>query len=1358
MFKPITRIASAALLTVAASAVTAGAAEVRCLYLNGSDNGWVPPTTQYQEFFDAHSLTETAEGSNVYTGTADFSSRYFRMYYALSDSAEIATSNVWNMYNVCPALDYSKLAGEGEEFMKAHGRSGVMTASARTFREVPVISNWRLKDSQFGSYFMTVDLNRGTFTMIPEGSCVMVFGNDPAPTIATADKYVRADSYTGYFPAGELSFRLYDLAQEKWANPVSDFDFPCGERTVVALEYSTEKGAPITVDGWEGGVLTLKQGRGYVYVTPTPDKLIIKGETSTDLYLPGDYSTPLWSLDAEDIQHYTSAEPSSRFEITLPAGTKEWKISLDRNWERNYGPSALVVEADGSYTAFLEQEGRNFVMKAPLTAEARGVVDLEKMTVTFPAGTPIETFGTRPYESDGSYPADIDELLLVSRGASIIPWEGASVAVMDRCVHIPATEGGYTATLRLEAEDFVLISKRAAIGEAPAVFAPKEGADRELVYIDGSGFSSAVSTSLDKAGYWTVPSDMLGKWVTLTVTPATDGRSARMTITDPGRIEESAGIYMVGSSTGWDITASDVVLQPTTDGGYYGSAEVDAGSGYSAPTFRFYSRLGNWDEFSIGSQYDDMPLEIDMEGGLYEGSCVSGKGSWTLSGWDGGTLYMYVNREQGKVRFSAVPMDYTIDPNPQPEKRFYLYGSDRQGGRELYRRDNGLFIADMSLSYADEPGIESYYIFTEKPNMAPDDPEWGKKGLIKPAAEGALEPDRFNVGETTFTDAAEGEMPMLTVDRSKFRANGNYTAVLSIDPETNKIYFESWGRGFYLTGAIADNKELTYANRQSWADFFMPCPGPKEIPAGKFDMTLRRSIFDNGDVPFEEKAVFGEDKVSLSTNTLYGYMKSHVTCDDWKGGLVMIGGMSMMDITDLSEISALTYGKDNKAVYSPLRREAGSHVYTGKVKMVPAESVPMLSFLLNRDDSHEREFFVGSTRYYDYYGTMVADNSAWLMPEGDTYSSAMGVNSSSFMFPTFTGEGELDVRVDLGAMTMTAVAADENNRPIYEAVADEDSPLDGALVLPSTDSEDAMTAAATVGDDGEFNFTRPDGTTLAPAEGEEEITFGADGTWEGNAVVSGAPASTRMKARAAAMEAGKWKFSLPEGVESTELSILLDEKAGKLKVFSSAHNTDTYYILAPRHGKYEVWPYIEYIDLLKQNVLRRNAAGVFEGEIAVDDSEEFDVEFYSSLRSSSGYYSSFGRGISLINYGNRVFDFGAENAETLVKGACGDRADVSPLRIVAPGKTVHISFDPQAYELTMTVPTGVDNVSVDRAGAISVVPGTGVLRVTAPEGGHIDVYSVSGMLVRSTDLVPGTTEIELPAGVYLAAGRKFFVR
>lgn len=61
-----------------------------------------------------------------------------------------------------------------------------------------------------------------------------------------------------------------------------------------------------------------------------------------------------------------------------------------------------MKEADGTLTAYLEAQGVNFEMTEALTAPVKAVVDLEKMTVIFPAGTPVNTFGNKPYESDGT--------------------------------------------------------------------------------------------------------------------------------------------------------------------------------------------------------------------------------------------------------------------------------------------------------------------------------------------------------------------------------------------------------------------------------------------------------------------------------------------------------------------------------------------------------------------------------------------------------------------------------------------------------------------------------------------------------------------------------------------------------------------------------------------------------------------------------------------------------------------------------------------------------------------------------------------------------------------------------------------
>jgi len=355
------------------------------------------------------------------------------------------------------------------------GRSGVVTASAKKFIEAPVTSNWTLADGQFGRYSVIVDLNNGSLTMIPDSTCVVVFGNDPAPTVATAGNYVKARNYMAYHPAGNLSFRLYDLAQQKWANPTVSQDYPQAQTTWFNFEYSSEKGEAITVADWQGGVLKLDQGTAYGYVQPLPDKPVFRGETATELYLPGDYTTPVWDFSASDVHFYTSDTPVARFEIEVPAGALNWKITLGPSWERNFGPSAVVKEADGTLTAYLEAQGVNFEMTEALTAPVKAVVDLEKMTVIFPAGTPVNTFGNKPYESDGTYPSGVDELLLVGRDASIIPWEGASAAVMDQCIHLNRQEDGtYAFSGYVDPTDFVLITKRAAKGESPRVFAPRK--------------------------------------------------------------------------------------------------------------------------------------------------------------------------------------------------------------------------------------------------------------------------------------------------------------------------------------------------------------------------------------------------------------------------------------------------------------------------------------------------------------------------------------------------------------------------------------------------------------------------------------------------------------------------------------------------------------------------------------------------------------------------------------------------------------------------------------------------------------------------------------------------------------------
>lgn len=90
-------------------------------------------------------------------------------------------------------------------------------------------------------------------------------------------------------------------------------------------------------------------------------------------------------------------------------------------------------------------------------------------------------------------------------------------------------------------------------------------------------------------------------------------------------------IYLVGKPNGWDInSASCTLTSKNYDGVYTGTFKLEWGD---ENNFRFYTKLGNWDENSIGSQVDDNPVDITnlFVDGVYNGSIVEGKGSFKIS-------------------------------------------------------------------------------------------------------------------------------------------------------------------------------------------------------------------------------------------------------------------------------------------------------------------------------------------------------------------------------------------------------------------------------------------------------------------------------------------------------------------------------------------------------------------------------------------------------------------------------------------------------------------------------------------------------------------------------------------------------
>lgn len=152
--------------------------------------------------------------------------------------------------------------------------------------------------------------------------------------------------------------------------------------------------------------------------------------------------------------------------------------------------------------------------------------------------------------------------------------------------------------------------------------------------------------------------------------------SSYIPVKDPGKL------YLIGQPTGWDINADKVYLEETGIGTkiYFGNVFIPAnepgvdGKGDLINfQFRFYSQLGDWESFAVGSQNEDNPVDITFDSeGVFNGSVFMsvekgdklGKGSWQDKTWTGGNLEITVNLK-----------DMTIKMQKAEGKKIYAIGN-----------------------------------------------------------------------------------------------------------------------------------------------------------------------------------------------------------------------------------------------------------------------------------------------------------------------------------------------------------------------------------------------------------------------------------------------------------------------------------------------------------------------------------------------------------------------------------------------------------------------------------------------------------------------------------------------------------
>lgn len=139
-------------------------------------------------------------------------------------------------------------------------------------------------------------------------------------------------------------------------------------------------------------------------------------------------------------------------------------------------------------------------------------------------------------------------------------------------------------------------------------------------------------------------------------------------------VKEPGYLYLIGkpqAGDGWDINSDELYLRETGIATkiYYGNIFIPA----DKFQFRFYSQLGDWESFAVGSQDDDNPIDIAFDSeGVYEGPVYMGvsvgdklgKGSWQVPNWPGGNVEITINLK-----------DMTIKMEKSAGKQIYAIGN-----------------------------------------------------------------------------------------------------------------------------------------------------------------------------------------------------------------------------------------------------------------------------------------------------------------------------------------------------------------------------------------------------------------------------------------------------------------------------------------------------------------------------------------------------------------------------------------------------------------------------------------------------------------------------------------------------------
>lgn len=1333
------------------------------LYIIGNQNNWPSPEMVNYDKIKDYVLVETYDGSNIFTGEFDMSKSpdvtlgyedcwYFRIYDKLMPDAQNVHGSVSWTYatNSIISAGYKGDLSEEEkaQLVWRYGESPYMRCDNGVFHSRAKHLNGRrsLADegSDNGMLFcipcqadshvrITLDMNKETLEATTDELKVIVPEGDPKPTYSNIGRYLSSGKYIA--AADEYRFRIYCPYDNSWYG-AADTD----SQEINSLSYETlnaVKGSEryFVIKNWPGGTLSLNYTSGRYQLWMTPDyNARIEEDT---LYLVGNFCG--WDFNQCLTISSSESENGKVFKGTIPAGASSMKFSVSKDWNTKvYGSKGYGrILSDGKLQLMLEGEGpgTNIVIK-PMAEDIDFELTANGGFLTFTGVQPEVVYKELPVGD--TFTPEGDYLVMYFKNDRIKPHANMSLGEFMEWNPVKlerSDDGLYRANMHLRSGDSFRIAK--TFGESEEeneVWAPNI-ADNRLSFDNAAFVTLATPRKAENAGWWSLRNNGI---FDIVFDPGAGRLSVSADIT-------LTGAWLIGTPNGW-LTPDEsnrMNLEPwklqTTSKGYYGKFEIPADDANDRCIFRFYTVLNGWDGgASIGSQIIDYPLDYEFRADA-ENLCldyVEGKGSWHLAGWNGGTMYIFINRQGGTVTFSRVPLDDIVGPAINLEENSdALWVSNNYGHFDIMAPEND------GLYHLGNYG-QLKRVFHKRPVHAFDEPEWGGSYAIVPNSMGDLQFNANGVAELNLR-LVDGVNTSGGIDFPSVEEAYKYNAYL--DLSAMKLYVVDSSRRFivgdYNNWQMPDIRHSSSFNGAvsvSGYPYVVLTPGAgnrklRVVSMGDKDLEGNYEI--NVDM---SEGIANNTTADFSNNYLYNDM---INISNFKGGKLLIA-TNMMCALDESACMNISVALNDKSIDYPLKNE-GNGIFSAENLNIPgSKDGASFSCYLSYGKSDYKKIIPSG------YKMILLDNqsraSLQLKPK-----PGIGL-PTAFSLPQIGTNSAMDFRIDLN----TLIASLKFDSSEFNDVLIVDNEYDSYSLTSKSIGSDVIEGVV-YNYSNDITIRDTSGKYLAPADYSNVVWFDNHGFHEVKTVETDTPF--------------KWTLDT-EYYYNGFLSISFNKSASTLRLHSSIHNDD--WFVNSGHGvlnsegynigyEYASEADMDNLSKLQSSGLKEIYPGskIYEGSVNVEASENPVIALTKGLRNTHAlqlldYNSQQTIDLSRVKYGQSSEYYVFPNNYYFF-------SSTAPMNIDLGGQPARLDFKLDENTNILTIVKGeysnVETISGEDD-SLKITPTLGGIMISSTEAMQLPIYSLSGIVAKIVDIRAGINKVELPKGVYFIAHRKLMVQ